>query len=138
MTDGDWMVLAVLCYLLVAVLVAMIFGKLFKGNRELLEADAIERCREAITRFLNREEDNEVMIYRDRQSGRIKSEEAVDRPDPCIICLEYGSGDDEDLRQKLISIRGCYIPLCANHKRFISQCLKDKISLDDGPDPLSD
>ncbi|TSC82150.1 MAG: hypothetical protein G01um101419_677 [Parcubacteria group bacterium Gr01-1014_19] len=134
MTFEVW--LAIL--LIASLLFALVAGKILKKNRELLEEEAIDRCREAITRFLNREEDNGVMIYRDRQSGQIKSEEALDRPDPCVICLEYGSGDDEDLRPKLVSIRDCYIPLCTQHKRFITQCLEEKISLDDGPDPLSD
>ena len=137
MTIGGWVAVIILFWFTAAVISA-IAGKVLKKNREMMEVEAIERCREAITRFLNDEaDDDEILVGRDRRSGKVKSEEALNLPDPCVICLEYGGGDDEDIRPKLISIRGRYVPLCAQHKRFITQCLDDKISLDDGPDPLS-
>ena len=66
-----------LLWLVVGIVIALAAGRLLRGSRRLLEADAIRRCRRAITGFLNQEEDNAVMIYRDRQSGKIKSEEAM-------------------------------------------------------------
>lgn len=134
-----WLVAAIIAFstLVVLFLLGVCLGRMLRNNRLMLEAEAIDRCRRAITKFLNSEKDNAVMMYRDRESGIVKSEEALEEPDQCVVCVEYGCADDEDLRPDLVSIRNCYIPLCASHKRFVAQCLVEKIPLDDGPNSPS-
>ena len=119
-------------WLAVGLVIAISVGKLLKTNRELMEEDAISRVSLAITEFLNQEPDDDIVMYRDPESGKVKSEEAMEGPHPCIICLAYGYADDEDPRPELINIRDRYIPLCARHKEFVAQCRKDGILLDNG------
>lgn len=130
-------VLISLVWLAVGLVIAIAFGKLLKTSRELLEEDSVRRVSKAVTGFLNQEKDDTIVMYRDRESGKIESEEVMDRYQPCIVCLEYGYADDEDPRPPLATIRDQYIPLCPSHKRFVTQCLEEGIVLDDGDDAPS-
>lgn len=130
------MILVILgVWLIAALTIGIVSGKIFKKSREREELElAVIQASWSINKFLDKEEDNAICVYRDNGDGSVRSEEAMDHPEPCIICLDDGCVRDEDVQPPLVVIADRYLPLCPRHKAFVHQCIEEKILIDGNPE----
>ncbi len=124
---GSWFV--------AALILGIVSGKLFKASREKADRElAIMRATRSIRKFLDREPDNQIVVFKRDSDGVVCSDEVIVSPEPCIICLEDGCVIDEDSRPPLVVLAGQYVPFCARHKQLVRQCIEEGIFVDDMPE----